>query len=367
MAKKRNPELTARNKKVKAIKDELKLMEDDVLEAMGSFSLSSLHGIIGGKHADYINIKNEVIQSSDHFISLWLQGFRAHVNALSFDNKDSNIYRLNELLMAGNENVRNYLYKFLTRTYIKSYESLSKKRPSVEESEVWIGQSNAEYGLFVTPRFENGVWENDKSEIRHFKPKYWSIGHVLSTGFVILGRNYKQEFQNIEEYLHFFLNVLVRNSGSNYEYELAEKYCDFVRGHDSPMEIPLLIPEFRYKGKIRKHGHRLDFTIIDSKELNKIGFELSPWSSHGYIAKTKELNQKQINEIAKDNFEYEMKKHKDYFRKHAVFALIYTDRDLKDLDELFNEMKKYLEPKGVQGQLQFQILDDFFGESFSAY
>lgn len=84
-----------------------------------------------------------------------------------------------------------------------------------------------------------------------------------------------------------------------------------------------MIPEFRYEGIDVQHIYRLDFTIIEAKDLNKIGFELSPWSSHGYISKTKQMTQAEINEIAKDNFEKEMKKHKDFFKKHGIFNLIY--------------------------------------------
>ncbi len=39
-----------------------------------------------------------------------------------------------------------------------------------------------------SPRFANGQCENDKSEIRHFPHRYFSIGHVLATGLVIPGR-----------------------------------------------------------------------------------------------------------------------------------------------------------------------------------
>ena len=71
--------------------------------------------------------------------------------------------------------VREWLNLFLKRTFLRNYEALSKVRPSVEEAIMWIGQENASYGLLITPRFREGQWENDKSEIRHFKSKYWTI------------------------------------------------------------------------------------------------------------------------------------------------------------------------------------------------
>jgi len=212
----------------------------------------------------------------------------------------------------------------------------------------------------VTPRFNIQIsqWENDKSEIRHFKPLYWSIGHVMETGLVIPGKNERIKFSSVDEYLNFFLNVLVRNSGSKYEYELAALYRDYVLSSLVPENIPLLIPEFRYGGLSFKHLYRLDFTIIDPIELNKIGFELSPWSSHGYIAKTQGLSQKEINEIAKNNFEKEMEKHKAFFRKYGIFVLIYTDSDLANLDKIFADMRDFLEPKTRKNTLQFQIMQD---------
>ncbi|MGJ7530777.1 hypothetical protein [Variovorax sp. GB1P17] len=173
------------------------------------------------------------------------------------------------------------------RTYLRQYDALSKKRPLVEEAEIWIGQKNAAYGLLVTPRFKNGVWENDKSEIRHFKPRYWTIGHVWETGFVIPDEDECMHFTDVEQYLSFFRNTLVRNSGSTHELAIARRYCEFVRASEAPQEVPLLIPELRYGGKDVKNEHRLDFTIIDPFTLSKVGFELSPWSTHGLLTGTK--------------------------------------------------------------------------------
>lgn len=353
----RNPEITARNKRINQMTAELNSMQPAVLKLTGFETQFSLHGKIGGKHAHYIDIKNEVIVSPEHFIMLWLEGFRKKIESLSYPGgAEYETYSLLRKYKVFQE----YLYLFLQRTYWRNYEALSKKRPTVDEAEVYIGQNNADYGLLITPRFKNGAWENDKSEVRHFKKKYWTIGHVLETGFVVPGKDQTMPFESIEAYLNFFLNVLVRNSGSEYEYKLAEMYCDFVRESATPEDIPLMIPEFRYNGIEKKHKHRLDFTIIDQPDLNKIGFELSPWSSHGHIPKTKEKSNKEINQIASSNFEREMTKHKDYFKRHGIFALIYTDSDLQKLELIFADMKKYLELRTSGQQLKLQILDEFF-------
>ena len=200
----------------------------------------------------------------------------------------------------------------------------------VEDAEIWIGQEHANYGLLVRPRFRNGQWENDKSEIRAFPKAYWTIGHVMETGLVIPGKNKIFEFADIDQYLLFFQDTVVKEFRSKYEYEIAGHYCDYVRESADPEQVPLLIPEFRYAGLNKKHVYRLDFLTINPYTLDKVGFELSPWSTHGYLKKIGGLTQKQINGMAADNFAREMKKHRSFFKEHDVVCLIFTDDSLKD-------------------------------------
>lgn len=243
---------------------------------------------------------------------------------------------------------------------MKHFEELSRKRPDAEEAIAWIGQTNANYGLLITPRYRDGEWENDKSEIRAFNKAYWTVGHVMKTGLVIPGKNKTFIFSDVDQYLLFFTDTLVRNSGSKYEYEIACHYADYVSSHVAPESVPLLIPEFRYGGIAKKHEYRLDFLIINPYTLEKIGFELSPWSTHGYLSKIGGLTQAKINEMAKDNFEKEMKKHRSFFKKHGIYCLIYTDEQLKDTKELFEEeIKPFLEPDTPKHQLSFQIMEEF--------
>lgn len=138
-------------------------------------------------------------------------------------------------------------------------------------------------------------------------------------------------------------------------------YCEFVKNSDDPLGVPLLIPELRYDGPLTAHKYRLDFTIIESEGLSKIGFELSPWSSHGHLSKIGGLTQGAINEMAKDNFQREMRKHKDFFRKYGIFSMIYTDDDLADLHSVFADMEKYLRPQSTAKQLQFHVIHDILG------
>ncbi|WP_427110200.1 hypothetical protein [Lysinibacillus xylanilyticus] len=348
---------TVVSKELAAKTRKLNKLLDDVLKVTG-FTKQQFHAKIGGKNADFIDIKNEVILDPDHFVALWMEGMVKYLDDLGDRKESSKYYELLQLLQK-HEVVREYTFTFLERTYLRFFTELSKKRPTVDEAVMWIGQKNASYGLLVTPRFSNGNWENDNSEIRRFKKNYWTIGHVLETGLVVPSVEEKIVFHDIEQYLSFFKNTMVRASGSQYELEIAQKYCDFVRNSDDPENVPLLIPEFRYGGIADNHKYRLDFTIIDPKTLNKYGFELSPWSTHGYLKGTKGKLQKEINAEAQQNFEKEMAKHKEYFKKFEIFVLIYTDKDLANINGIFADMENYLNPSSTQTQLKFHVLDDF--------
>ncbi|MCW8449903.1 hypothetical protein [Legionella quinlivanii] len=193
--------------------------------------------------------------------------------------------------LSSSEISKKYLYIFFLRTYLREYENLSKCRPDTEEAIIWIGQNHADYGLLVTPRFRDGSWVNDNSEIRRFRKRYWSIGHILETGLVIPNKNDVFHFKTIEEYLKFFEHVLVRNTASTYQKRIATLYSQYVQASHNPEDTLLLIPEFRYGGMSSKHEYRLDFCIIDIESNNKIGFELSPWSTHGQLTGTKNKTQ----------------------------------------------------------------------------
>lgn len=355
----RNPIKTARNRKIKEMKDQLRGLLPKVLSETGISSESSLNALIGGKAAEYIDLHHELILSADAYVNSYLHGFK---KALSAPGVFVNNHRKNYELFKYSPSAQEYFLLFLRRAFLKHYEELSRVRPHLDSSQIWIGQNNADYGLFITPRWNKvrEEWENDRSEIRHFPKDYWTIGHVLKTGLVVPGDRDKIEFSNINQYLSFFKSVLVRASASPHEREIATRYVDFVKAAVEPERVPLLIPEFRYDGKVAKHKYRLDFTIIDPYTMQKIGYELSPWSTHGYLSKLKGLTQAQINEMAKGNFEKEMDKHRSFFKKHDIYGLIYTDKQLADIDIVFSDMKKYLSPIDTVVQLDFDLMESFF-------
>jgi hypothetical protein len=307
---KRDPNKSARNRIIQKIKEELRALLPAVLAETGVDTEASLNAKIGSKTDDFFDLKTEVIHSDNEFTIKWLSGLKQAIAAGAGPS-----YEWIDEQSRNSANFKKYLLLFLKRSYLKHFDELSKNRPHEDDSVIWIGQQNANYGLLVTPRFKNGQWENDRSEIRAFKQGCWTIGHVLATGLVIPAQNEKVEFVDVEQYLTFFRNVLVRNSGSQYEYEIAGYYNDFVRNSDDPLAVPLMIPEFRYRGLEQQHRYRLDFMITNPYTLNRVGFELSPWSTHGYLHKIKGLTQKRINEMAADNFSKEMSKHRAYFKE----------------------------------------------------
>jgi len=355
---KRDPKKTALNKRIKALGEQLAPNRQYVMHQLGALNVQSLHARIGGKNADFIDVKNEVIASPEAFVALWLRGFLRHLEARRpYDPADSSWGLFDA--MRHDPVVKTYVVTFLKRTYLRNAHALSRRRPTVEEAEVWIGQNKLAYGLLVTPRFASAGWENDKSEIRHFPKDYFTVGHVLETGLVEPGKNRVVTFTDVEQYLTFFESVLVRPAGSPHQDAIATRYSDYVRAQANPERVPLLIPEFRYAGRAGKHKHRLDYAVIDPFTMEKIGFELSPWSTHGKLTGTKEKTQKQINEEALANFEKEMDKHKEFFRRHRVFTLIYTDGDLADPDQVFDEIAGHLDPARAPQQLEILALDEF--------
>jgi hypothetical protein len=151
----------------------------------------------------------------------------------------------------------------------------------------------------------------------------------------------------------------VRLTKSNYQIEIAKRYCSFVRASVKPEQVPLLIPEIRYNHEGRKHEYRLDFLVVNPYTMDKIGFELSPWSSHGQLSgKAKSL--KELNEEAKGNFEKEIRKIKAYFQKYNIYTLVYTDSDLQNLDSVWAEISSYLSPNEPPVQLSLDLIDSFF-------
>ncbi|GAI00540.1 unnamed protein product, partial [marine sediment metagenome] len=128
---KRDPEKRLRNMKIDELSKNLKGMLPKVLKLTGHRSEQSLHGVLGGKHAQFIDIKNEVIHTPEHFISLWLEGYKKYLKKIEIDMDNSAYYKM-YAHFKGYKLFREYTYLFLYRTYLRYYESLAKRRPKIE-------------------------------------------------------------------------------------------------------------------------------------------------------------------------------------------------------------------------------------------
>lgn len=209
--------------------------------------------------------------------------------------------------------------------------------------------------MLITPRFRKGKWENDKSEIRHFDKPYFSIGHVLKTGLVIPSKPKTMRFGDVDGYLDFFANTIVRAAGSSHQDAIAERYVAHVKKSTAPETIPLLLPEVRYSRE-KKHKYRLDFMVIEPATMQRVGFELSPWSSHGRLVGLRGMSQKEINAKARTNREVELAKLKAYFFEHGISTIIFTDGDLKNPDKVFRTIAKFLRPPAARTQQRAEVM-----------
>ena len=223
----------------------------------------------------------------------------------------------------------------------------SRDKPEDALWEIWFGPKNQEYGLFITPVYRNG-WINDVSEIRRVTFDYWTIGHILETGFIVPRKKRVHPVADLDGLFDLYQDVFVRMTGSVYSSRFAEKYEEYVRDQDDPKTVPFLIPEFRFEGKAMDHRYRLDFTILSASRNTKVGIELSPWSSHGRVVGKKKLKEKggekAIEAERLKKWQGEMKKRNSYFKKYGLTTLTFTDEALGDMEACFEEIEEYLAP-----------------------
>jgi hypothetical protein len=317
---------------------------------------ASLNAFIGSKSDEYIRLRDDVIKSPLEFKSKWLSGLKKAAATSKIAGSDPRHLRMHQLVIGKYPNFKRYISLFLEGSFLKHYEEHYKAKPKIDESEYWFGNNADEFGLLVTPRFANEKWENDKSAIRHFRHPYWTLSHLMETGLCYMGEEKTRSFSELIDYLQFFRD-LVRRTKSKYQLAIADQYIDYVENHEKPLSVPVLIPELRYDPLKNKHQHRLDFLIINPWSLEKYGFEFSPWSTHGQL-KGANRSMSDYNKDAKESFEAEMRKHKNYWRKFGVTYISYTDEDLANMDEVWNEIKRHLEVSKEPEQLELALLSE---------
>lgn len=359
---KRDPNKTARNHMINGLKEKRRELQQDVFKELKYFeggkycNESSLNAFIGSKTDEYLKLHDDVIKSHTEYVSRWLSGLKKAATTSKISGVDQRHVRVYSLVTGNYPNFKKYLSNLLQSSFLKHYDEHYKTKPKLDESAYWFGNNDDEFGLLVTPRFVSGQWENDKSEIRHFKHPYWTLSHVMETGLCYMGENKLRTFTKLEDYLQFFRD-LVRRTKSQYQLEIADRYIDYVSNHERPLSIPILIPELRYDPFKNKHEHRLDFLIINPWSMEKSGFEFSPWSSHGEL-KVAKRTLAEYNKDAQESFEKEMRKHKKYWRRYGVSYIVYTDGDLADISAIWNEMRSHLENNEETEQLELALLNE---------
>lgn len=359
---KRDPNKTARNRMVQELKDKRRDLQPGVFRELKDVEDSkycneaSLNAFIGSKADEYLNLHDAVIHTPTEYVSKWLRGLKMAAATSKMTGTDPRHTRMHQLITGNYPEFKKYVSLFLQSSFLKHYDEHYKTKPKLDESAFWFGNNDDEFGLLVTPRFASGQWENDKSEIRHFKHPYWTLSHVLETGLCYMGENKLRTFSELKDYLQFFRD-LVRRTKSKYQLTIADRYIEYVENHKSPLSVPVLIPELRYDPFKNKHEHRLDFLIINPWSMEKSGFEFSPWSTHGQLKGAKRTLA-EYNDEAKDNFEREMRKHKKYWRKYGVTYIVYTDEDLSDMDAIWDEMRSHLEVGEATEQLELALLSE---------
>lgn len=75
---KRDPAKTARNERIKDMKEQLRKLLPIVLKETGFADEASLNAKIDGKADEFIDLKNEVIHSPTNYAAKYLEGFARH-------------------------------------------------------------------------------------------------------------------------------------------------------------------------------------------------------------------------------------------------------------------------------------------------
>src|SRR3546814_17402858 len=100
----------------------IKELLDEVLDLTGYQNELSLNATYGGKYAEYIDIRNEVIDTPEQFVALYLQGFLRTLEGLGISARSGNRYYDAYAHVRKHKKVLKWLKLFLTRTYLRKYE-----------------------------------------------------------------------------------------------------------------------------------------------------------------------------------------------------------------------------------------------------
>lgn len=333
--------------------ESLKEIEDQVLIKVAEIwgeqqSLHQFHAQIGCRNNDFVDsIRQQFMRPCD-YISAWLKGLRKHVQATEEKQRkkyNGKIYQTtscHKILKCLQRNpTKKYVLKFLERRFYRQLEPTIRAKPIDDLWEIWFGSNPLVWGIFIAPVIRFSKWENDISQIRRVKYHYWTVGHVIQTGFIVPESSKKQSINDLNDIVEFYENICERLSLSQYEKELMCRYITFLNESDDPLNEPFLIPEMRLN-KDKKHKYRLDLLVLNSYTMKFTGFEISPASTHIKVAKTKQKSQAEINSELATQWERESDKRNQYYSRYGISVITFTNQHLVDMDSCFDTIKKYL-------------------------
>lgn len=345
MPRRRSPEAQALFELDESLTAQLEETRDEVLARVALIekarrrNVHSFHGLIGGKNNTYVDSVRTKFTAPDDFKARWLRGLRKAAEAAKvFDRKATPCMIVR---MLRDDLIREYTLAFLERNFYRNLNERTRDKPDESLWRLWFGDNKMTWGLIIAPRYKDGEWENDVSEIRRATYKYWTVGHILQTGLIDPTTDEPIMFDSSKAFRIFYKSILRRVSNSQYEKAIADRYCRYLRESENNLDEPFLIPELR-PSLDEKHEHRLDFAILNAHTMELVGFELSPHSTHGELSGSSKKTQKEINAQLCKRWEKEMNKRNDYFSQFDITTITFTDNKLRDMDACFEAMKQYL-------------------------
>lgn len=343
---------------------QLEASRSDALARFNSFmpgkNLLSFHAYIGKNNNTFVDSVRMRFQRPDEFISKWLLGLHEALDAFRASGKKRYDDRMrgDEVVLRCLEDpvLRIYTFTFLERNFYRNYMERTRHKPDEALWSLWFGSGNLSWGLVIAPALRNSEWTNDKSQMRRESYTYWTVGHVLASGLIDPTSPTPVRFTTIQQFTTFYRSVLKRVSVSAYEQAISDHYLDYLASSSNPSSEPLLIPEFRYAGKDKKHEYRLDFTVLNGHTFEFTGFEISPASTHIRVKKAKEKTEVQLNAELREAWEHEVAKRNDYFHRFGVPVVTFADSDLANIETCFDVIRQKLVARSsLQVSLEFAL------------
>jgi len=309
-------------------------------------NLLSFHAYIGKNNNTFVDSVRTRFGGPEEFIAKWVGGLHSSLDSLRAQGKTGYQGRLlgDEVVLRCLEDpvLRAYTFSFLERNFYRNYIERTRHKPDDALWSVWFGSGNLCWGLVIAPSLRNDEWTNDKSQMRREGYTYWTVGHVLEVGLIDPTSPSPMRFGSLEQFTTFYQSVLKRLSASPYEQAISARYLGYLKSSNAPTQEPLLIPEFRYAGKERKHEYRLDFTVLNGHTFDFTGFEISPASTHMSVKRSSEKTQAELNSELRSAWEHEVKKRNDYFHRFALAVVTFADSELSSIDACFEVIRKKL-------------------------